>query len=181
MEDLLAQFGYIAVFIGTFLEGETILALAGLAASNGYLTLPKVMALAVAGAFLGDQACFFLGRRYGQRILARFPSLAAKAPRVHELIRRWDAPVVIVLRFCYGLRIAGPIVIGTAGISPWRLAFFNFIGTLIWAPIVASIGYFAGQAIQHWLGRIQHLQIAALMLVVLAAMVAWFLFQSRRR
>lgn len=181
MEDLLAQFGYIAVFIGTFLEGETILALAGLAASNGYLTLPKVMALAVAGAFLGDQACFFLGRRYGHRILARFPSLAAKAPRVHELIRRWDAPVVIVLRFCYGLRIAGPIVIGTAGISPWRLAFFNFIGTLIWAPIVASIGYFAGQAIQHWLGRIQHLQIAALMLVVLAAMVAWFLFQSRRR
>jgi membrane protein DedA with SNARE-associated domain len=181
VEDLLAQFGYIAVFIGTFLEGETILALAGLAASNGYLDLPHVMAIAVAGAFLGDQACFFAGRRYGHRVLARFPSLAAKAPRVQQLIRKWDAPVVIVLRFCYGLRIAGPIVIGTCGISPWRLAFFNFIGTLIWAPLVASIGYFAGQAIQHWLGKIQHLQIAILMAIVLAAMVAWFLFQSRRR
>jgi membrane protein DedA with SNARE-associated domain len=181
VEDLLVQFGYIAVFIGTFLEGETILALAGFAASNGYLELPKVMSVAVAGAFLGDQACFFVGRRYGQRILARFPSLAAKAPRVQDLIRRWDAPAVVLLRFCYGLRIAGPIVIGSCGISPWRLAFFNFIGTLIWAPIVASVGYFAGQAIQHWLGRIQHLQIAVLMLIVLAAMVAWFLVQSRRR
>jgi membrane protein DedA with SNARE-associated domain len=181
VEELLAQFGYIAVFIGTFLEGETILALAGFAASNGYLTLPKVMGVAVCGAFLGDQACFFLGRRYGQRILARFPSLAAKAPRVQALIRRWDAPVVVVLRFCYGLRIAGPIVIGTCGISPWRLAFFNFIGTLIWAPLVAAVGYFAGQALSHWLGKIQHLQIAVLMLIVLAAMVAWFLFQSRRR
>jgi membrane protein DedA with SNARE-associated domain len=63
MEDLLVQFGYIAVFVGTFLEGETILALAGFAASNGYLLLPKVMAVAVVGAFLGDQACFFVGGR----------------------------------------------------------------------------------------------------------------------
>lgn len=181
MEDLLIQFGYVAVFLGTFLEGETILALAGLAAANGYLSFPGVVGMAVMGAFLGDQTCFFVGRRYGQRILARFPSLAAKAPRVHELIRRWDAPAVVLLRFCYGLRIAGPIIIGSSGISAWRLAFFNFIGTLIWAPIVATVGYFAGQAIQHWIGRIQHVQLAVLMLVVLAAMVGWFVFQSRRR
>ena len=181
MEDLLAQFGYIAVFIGTFLEGETILALAGLAASNGYLTLTNVILVAIVGAFLGDQTCFFLGRRYGNRILGRFPTLAAKAPRVQNLLRRWDAPAVMLLRFCYGLRIAGPIIIGSSGISAWRLAFFNFIGTLIWAPIVATIGYFAGQAIQHWIGRIQHVQLAVLMLVILAAMVAWFVFQSRRR
>src|SRR5688572_1229681 len=108
MEDLLTQFGYVAVFIGTFLEGETILALAGFAASDGWLSLPKVIAIAIVGAFLGDQVCFFLGRRYGERILARYPSLAAKAPRVQALLRRWDAPAVIVLRFCYGLRIAGP-------------------------------------------------------------------------
>ena len=181
MEDLLAQFGYIAVFIGTFLEGETILALAGFAAADGWLSLPKVIAIAVAGAFLGDQACFFLGRRYGARILASYPSLAAKAPRVQALLRRWDAPAVIVLRFCYGLRIAGPIIIGTCGISPWRLALFNFIGTLIWAPLIAGIGYIAGGAIQQWLGKFQHAQIALLMLLVLAAMIAWLLVQWRRR
>jgi len=181
MEDLLAQFGYIAVFIGTFLEGETILALAGLAASNGYLSFGGVVGFAVMGAFLGDQACFFIGRRYGHRVLARFPSLAAKAPHVQQLMHRWNAPVVIVLRFCYGLRIAGPIVIGTCGISPWRLAFFNLIGTLIWAPTVAGIGYLAGQAIQQWLGRFQHAQLALLMFIVLAAMIGWIVFQARRR
>jgi membrane protein DedA with SNARE-associated domain len=181
VEALIVQFGYVAVFIGTFLEGETILALAGLAASNGYLSFSGIVAVGVVGAFLGDQACFFVGRRYGARILARFPSLATKAPRVQELIRRWDAPAVIVLRFCYGLRIAGPIVIGSCGISPWRLALFNFIGTLIWAPLVAGIGYIAGQAIQQWLGKIQHAQIAILMLIVLAAMIGWFIVQWRRR
>ena len=181
MEHLLEQFGYIAVFIGTFLEGETILALAGFAASNGYLSLPNVIGLAILGAFLGDQACFFVGRRYGVRILQRYPSLAAKAPRVQQLIRKWDAPAVILLRFCYGLRIAGPIVIGTCGISAWRLAFFNFLGTLIWAPLVAVVGYVAGQAIQQWLGHFKHLQIALLMMIVLAAMVIWFFVQWRRR
>ena len=181
MEDLLAQFGYIAVFIGTFLEGETILALAGVAAAHGYMSYWAIVGVAIVGAFLGDQACFFIGRRYGPRILNRFPSLAAKAPRVQELLRRWDAPAVIVLRFAYGLRLAGPIVIGTCGISPWRLAMFNFIGTLIWAPLIAGIGYLAGGAIQQWLGKFQHAQIALLMLLILAAMIAWFLVQWRRR
>jgi len=120
LQDYITQFGYFAVFVGTFLEGETVLALGGLAAAYGYLSLPGVMAVAVVGAFAGDQTAFFIGRRYGVRLIARYPTLAAKAPRVQALVRRWDAPAVILLRFCYGLRIAGPIVIGSCGIPAWR-------------------------------------------------------------
>src|SRR5207248_11793758 len=140
-----------------------------------------VTGVAIVGGFLGDQACFFVGRRYGPRVLARYPSLAAKAPRVQAIVRRWDAAAVIVLRFCYGLRIAGPIVIGSCGISPWRLAFFNFIGTLLWAPIVTSVGYVAGQALESWLGRMRHVQIVLVMLVVLAVVIVWFVLHWRRR
>ncbi|HEX9431393.1 MAG TPA: DedA family protein [Burkholderiales bacterium] len=181
MTDLIAQFGYLAIFLGTFLEGETVLALGGVAAAYGYLSLPGVIAVAVLGAFAGDQCCFYMGRRYGARVIARFPSLAAKAPRVQALVRRWDATAVILLRFCYGLRVAGPILIGSCGISPWRLAFFNFIGTLLWAPLIASIGYAAGQALEAWMGRVQHAQIVLLMLVVLAIVIAWFVLHWRRR
>jgi membrane protein DedA with SNARE-associated domain len=181
MEDLIANFGYAAVFIGTFLEGETILALAGVAAAHGYMSYWATVGVAIVGAFLGDQACFFIGRRYGIRILNRFPTLAAKAPRVQNLLRRWDAPAVIGLRFAYGLRIAGPIVIGTCGISPWRLAFFNFIGTLIWAPLIAGIGYVAGYALHEWLGKLKHAQMGLLVAIVLAALIAWYIFQRRKR
>src|SRR5919201_3715140 len=149
MEDIVANLGYIAIFIGTFFEGETVLALGGVAAAYGYLHFSYVVAVAIVGGFLGDQACFYVGRRYGPRVLARYPSLAAKAPRVQAIVRRWDAMALIVLRFVYGLRIAGPLVIGSCGISPWRLAFFNFIGVLIRAPLVASIGYLAWQAVEH--------------------------------
>src|SRR4051812_46174186 len=111
MDELIGQLGYFAIFLGTFLEGESVLALGGVAASYGYLSLPNVMMVAVMGAFLGDQCCFYIGRRFGPSILARYPSIAAKAGRVQALVRRWDAPAVILLRFMYGLRIAGPIVI----------------------------------------------------------------------
>ena len=90
VEALISDFGYVAVFIGTFLEGETILALGGLAAAHGYLSFWTIVGVAIAGAFLGDQACFFFGRRYGPGILRRFPKLAAKAPRVQRILRRWD-------------------------------------------------------------------------------------------
>ena len=180
VSDLLADFGYLAVFIGTFLEGETVLILAGLAAQHGYLSYWAVVAVAIVGGFLGDQVYFFIGRRYGNRLLARFPSLARRAPRVHALLRRWDVLAVILLRFVYGLRIAGPIVIGSCGISPWRLALFNFIGVLIWAPLIAGIGYFAGQALQDWVGRLHHAQLFMLMGVLLAIAIGWLLVQWRR-
>ena len=180
MESLAGPLGYLAVFIGTVLEGETVLALAGVAAAHGHLALAGVIAVAITGAFIGDQTCFYIGRRYGPRILARYPRIAAKAPRVQELVRRWDAPAVILLRFLYGLRIAGPIVIASCGISPWRLAFFNFIGVLIWAPLVAGIGYFAGQALEAWLGRLQGAQMALAFVVVLIALGAaiWLIFRK---
>lgn len=179
VEALVAQFGYLAVFLGTLIEGESILALAGVAVAHGYLSWWSVVGLAVAGAFLGDQACFFIGRRYGARLLQRFPKLAAKAPRVQEFVRRWDAAAVILLRFAYGLRIAGPIVVGSCGISPWRLAFFNFIGTLLWAPLVAGIGYLAGYALHEWLGRLKGAQFVLLAAVALATAAAWLLLRRR--
>jgi membrane protein DedA with SNARE-associated domain len=180
VEALITNLGYLAVLIGTFLEGETVLAVAGLAAAHGYLSFWAIVGVAITGAFLGDQACFFIGRRYGQRILDRFPTLAAKAPRVQQIVRRWDAAAVILLRFAYGLRLAGPIVIGTCGISPWRLAFFNFLGTLLWAPLVAGIGYVAGYALYEWLGKLKHVQLGLLAGFALATAVTWLLLRRRR-
>jgi membrane protein DedA with SNARE-associated domain len=173
--------GYFAVFVGTLLEGETVLFLAGLAAQHGYLSLPLVVLIAATGGFIGDQCFFFIGRRYGPRLLVRFPWLAAKAPRVYALLRRWDMLAIIVVRFLYGLRIAGPIIIGSSGVPYWRLALFNFIGVLIWAPLVAGVGYFAGQAVQQWFGRVSHIDVLAVMAVLALLAVAWLLYQWRRR
>ncbi len=138
-----------------------------------------VVAVAVAGGFIGAQFFFWLGHRYGNRILARFPAIAAKAPKVQELLRRWDAPVIMVIRFLYGLRIAGPIVIGSAGIARWRLMLFNFLGALIWAPLVAGVGFVAGEAMEHVFKHAHHIQY--LVLIAIAAIIGLIYLLRRRR
>src|SRR5512143_230365 len=97
LEELVLQYGYLAVFIGTLLEGETILVLAGFAAHQGYLNLGLTMLAAFAGSATGDQLWFLLARRYGRGWVARRPGLAAKlAPAARWLERN---PTLFILGF----------------------------------------------------------------------------------
>jgi len=73
LESIVDTYGYVAVLLGTFLEGETILVLGGFAAHRGYLALPGVILAAFIGSLCGDQLFFFLGRRHSQAVLARRP------------------------------------------------------------------------------------------------------------
>jgi len=58
LQSIVENYGYAAILIGTFLEGETILVLAGLAAHQGYLILTWVILAAFAGSLCGDQLFF---------------------------------------------------------------------------------------------------------------------------
>ncbi|WP_424792969.1 DedA family protein, partial [Pseudomonas aeruginosa] len=71
LQQFLQDFGYFALFLGTFFEGETILVLAGFLAFRGYMQLDTVILTAFLGSYAGDQLWYFLGRRHGRRLLAR--------------------------------------------------------------------------------------------------------------
>lgn len=145
---LIQQYGYYAVFVGAFLEGETILALAGLAAHRGYLDFLTVTLLAGLAGFLGDQFFFFLGRTRGAQILARFPDARERAHRFDDLLARWHAPLIVAIRFLYGFRILGPILLGMGRCPSWKFVVYNAIGAAIWAPLVAGAGWAFGHAVE---------------------------------
>lgn len=152
---LIQSYGYWAVAAGTFLEGETVLLAAAAAASHDYLRFPAVLAIATVFGFLGDQLFFFLGHRYGAKLVTRFPSLEPRIARVQALLRRYDAPLILAIRFLYGLRVAGPLAIGASGVHWARFAILNFAGAAIWATVIGCIGYGLGRGLSHvlpWLG-----------------------------
>ena len=168
---LIDSYGYLAVFLGAFLEGETILALAGLAAFRGYLDLYKVIALAMFAGFLGDQFYFFLGRFKGNKVLARFPKMHGRAQRFDAMLSRWHAPLIVGIRFMYGFRIVGPILLGMGRVPAWKFMLYNFIGAALWAPLVTAIGYFFGGAVKASLGhlkRYEHWIFGAVLLMGIA-------------
>jgi membrane protein DedA with SNARE-associated domain len=166
---LLHQYGYLALAAGTFFEGETMLALAGWAAREGYLSLRWVIALAALCGTIGDQFFFLLGGYFGPRMEARHPKLAVKTARMHELLRRYDAFAIVAVRFLYGLRIAGPIAIGSSGIHWARFALYNALGAIIWAIAVAMLGYTLGPSVEQFIRKMWGLQKDLLIAIVLAA------------
>jgi membrane protein DedA with SNARE-associated domain len=183
LASLIQNWGYPAVFAGSLLEGETVLALAAIAAHRGYLALPFVIAVAAAGGFVGDQIYFVVGRFAGDRVLARWPRLRPGARRVRQLLARYDTPLILGVRFMYGLRTVGPIAIGMSGVHWLRFALLNLAGATVWAALVGGIGYALGEALTRVLGDLKRVEewVFGIVLVGGLALVAWLRRRGRRR
>jgi membrane protein DedA with SNARE-associated domain len=174
LQGFIETYGYVAVFIGCFLEGETVLVLAGFAAHMGYMSMPWVMATAALAGFCGDQAAFFAGRRYGPRLLAWSPRLAAAQPLILAKLSRHANLVIFMLRFAWGLRIASPIIIGASGLPLSRFAPPNAAGAIVWAIVIGGAGYLFGAAFTTMLAHAKHYEeIAFIGLAVVVLVATW--------
>jgi len=178
---LVEAYGYAALFVGAFLEGETILALAGLAASRGYLDFATVVAIAMVAGFLGDQFFFLIGRHRGQALLRRFPQWQRRAQRFDALLARWHAPLIVALRFMYGFRILGPIMLGMGRCNAWKFVAWNFVGACLWAPLIAGLGYAFGAMLESALQDLEHAELAAAALVATIGCVLALVHHLRER
>lgn len=148
LQELIVEHGYLALFVGTFLEGETILIIAGYLAQGGLLELPWVVLSAFLGSFLGDQTFFFLGRWKGIRFLDKRPAWRRNSQRAFALLNRHKLAVVLGFRFLYGIRNVTPFIIGSGGMSPWAFGALNFTGALAWAITFGCAGYNLGTLVE---------------------------------
>ncbi len=181
LTQLVADYGYLGVLVGSVLEGETVLVLAGFAAHQGYLSFLWVVVIAWCGGVLGDQALFFLGRRYGAQLLRRFPHLNPGVQRVNGLLQRQNAKAIIGVRFMYGLRTVGLIAIGMSDVPVWRFVVLNLIGAALWAPLFGGLGYLFGNTLEWLFADIKRYEDAVLALIVGAALVLGLARRLRRR
>jgi membrane protein DedA with SNARE-associated domain len=175
LKEYLQVYGYWVLFIGTFLEGEAILIMAGFLAFQGYLNLAGVIVTAFAGSFLGDQFYFYLGYYKGKAILRRFHSIARKFREALRLIEKYGALVAFFSRFTYGLRIVLPLILGVTTLPPRTFLWINMASALSWATIFSLAGYLFGKSASLFLedvGRYEHYLVLILMGCVMSAWLA---------
>ncbi len=183
LEALIGRYGYAAIFIGTLLEGETILVLGGFAAHRGILHLPGVMLAAFLGSLASDQFLFYLGRRHGDRWLGRHPRWQPRIERARRLLDRHHTLVIVSFRFLYGLRNITPFALGLSNVPATRFAVLNAIGAATWAVVISLLGWSVGEAAERTIGHLKRYEtlIAAGIVVVGAALWAWHALAARRR
>jgi len=175
---LIHVYGYLAILIGCFLEGETILLLGGVAAEQGYLSLPGVIAAAFIGSMSGDQLFFYIGRRYGPGLIERKPRLKKAAVRLQGWIESYQTSLVLGFRFLYGLRSAAPFVFGISGIGRRRFALLNALGAAVWAVVLGYGGYLAGHVFVTATAYFKHYELAVLGFAALGAGI-WLMSRYR--
>ncbi|HYB43702.1 MAG TPA: DedA family protein [Candidatus Methylomirabilis sp.] len=188
---LLDTWGYVAIFaivilgnLGLPVPEETVLTISGYLAWQGQLRFSLVALVGVVSAVAGDNMAYWLGRRYGQRILGR---LAVAAPdrveRARAFVLRYGMHAVFIARFVAGLRfMAGPLA-GCTGLGPWRFFIANFFGALIYVPVVVAAGYAIGYGFGDRIERFRRAagvaERVALIAVAVAALTFW-IARSRR-
>jgi membrane protein DedA with SNARE-associated domain len=173
---LIAAHGYWILGVGCVLEGETVLVLAALAAHRGYLNPAAVVTIATVCAFGGNQSFFWLGRRHGTALLERWPALATRSAKVRRLIERHPSLAAFAVRFAYGMRVAGPMMIGASSMPPLRFAVLNALSAIAWVLLVGAAGWLFGDAALAILGHLAHLE-GWLFGALVAALIAWRLLR----
>jgi membrane protein DedA with SNARE-associated domain len=175
---LIEEYGYWLLAADSLLEGQTILVLAGFAARRGRLSLFAVLGIAAVASFVGNQFYFWLGRMHGPSVLVRWPSMAQQFDRIYRLFAHYPATVIVGIRFVYGLRIAGPVVIGMSPISGSRFALLNGVGAGLWAFVVTGIGWVFGHAAEL---IVDEMGLVAMWLVLGLVVVGGIMWWTKRK
>jgi membrane protein DedA with SNARE-associated domain len=181
---LLDQYGhtlfYALTFCWTALEGETFVIVAGYLAHKGLISFPLLLTFAWLGSFCGDQIYFYLGRRYGARLITRFPRWRPGTDRALALIERNSTWFILTFRFIYGIRNVSSFAVGMSHVRWRRFCMLNFCAAGLWAVSFSGFGYFAASAARRMFGTAPEQVVTYVGLGVLLLFCCFVYFQLRR-
>jgi membrane protein DedA with SNARE-associated domain len=179
---LVSTYGYWAIFFVVSLEsagiplpGETVLVGAAIyAGQTGGLAIERVILAAAAGAIVGDNIGYWVGREFGTGLLERHGHYIGVTPQKlrlgQYLFMRWGGWIVFVGRFIALLRMLAAVLAGANRLEPGRFFLFNATGGLLWAHVFGLGGYYLTSAFTRIEGPFAF---AAFVLVALGIVHIW--------
>lgn len=187
---LLSVYGYGLVLFAVALEsagvpmpGETVLVTAAVYAGTTHrLEIAGVIAAAAAGAIVGDNIGFWVGREAGPAILARFGRLAGLDERRQKLGQylffRFGGAIVFFGRFVAFLRAFAALLAGVNRLPPLRFFAYNAAGGIVWATIFGLGGYALGAEFHRIAGPFGLTMLAA---AVVAVFFGWRFYRHHEQ
>ncbi|MFL5843719.1 MAG: DedA family protein [Solirubrobacteraceae bacterium] len=190
LTDVAKDYGIVALFaliavetMGIPVPGETALIAAGIFASQGHLSIEAVIVAAAAAAILGDNVGFFIGRKYGRRLLMSdrgpFPEHRKKLIALGEPFFEKHGPKAVFLgRWVAGLRITAAWLAGAHHMRWPTFTFWNALGGTCWAISIGLVSYYLGHTAET---VFKTAGLAGLGAAALLGVVAYTIHRVRRR
>jgi len=138
-----------SIFIGLVIPGDVILALGGVYAAQHKLNLVGVIVIGTLAAIAGESIGFWLGRRFGVRLVRRFPfageGLAKRIEQSQDYFRRHGGKTVAIGRYATAAGAFIPFTAGAARMPYLRFLVFDVPAVAVWATGISIFGYFFGR------------------------------------
>ena len=180
---LLTTYGYGAVLLFVAIEsigipfpGETMLLVAAIYAGTTHrLSLPLVIVAAAAGAIVGDNIGFWVGREGGYRLLRRYGRYLhldeRKLKLGQYLFLKHGGKVVFFGRFVAVLRAWAAFLAGVNRMRWRRFLLFNALGGVVWATLYGVGGYLLGNNVHRLTGPVRIITFVLAALVIIALLI----------
>lgn len=166
---------YGILFVYCSLKSGSLPLFAGFAAQTGSLDLASVSIATFMGGYLGDEARFWISRRYGSGILERLPRINRLVETGKNLLDRYGAAYIFLYRYPKGMRTIGALPVGLTGMRWHNFTFLNASSAAVWTTLLVGAGYLFGSAIeQAVVANWGSYSILALMLFVLLTLIVWW-------
>lgn len=167
IEPFFLSYGILVLFFAVMLEnagiplpGETVLLVAGFYAHQGHFDLALVMAVAAAGAIVGDNFGYGIGRSVGRAFIDRWGRWLLLRPervaKIEGFFHRHGDKTILVARFLPGLRVFAALFAGMSRMRWPVFLMYNAMGAVLWSVTISLLGYFFGASLpvlEKWIGR----------------------------
>jgi membrane protein DedA with SNARE-associated domain len=187
---LLLSYGLILLFSAVAIEsagipvpGETALVTAAFLASQGHYSIVAVIAVAAAGAIIGDNIGYWIGREGGRKLLERWGPVrryADKAlPPAERFFEKHGAKAVFFGRFIAFLRVTAAWLAGISRMTWWRFLLWNAAGGILWAIVISLLAYQFGKAAADAVSRYGLVAVAVIVMIALAGFFGMRFWKKR--
>ncbi len=191
LQTILSSWGYAAVlgFVGIEssgipFPGETMLVAAAVYAGTGHLNIVFVIVAGAAGAILGDNLGYAVGRTGGRALVERYGKYirvdTSKLATAERFFAKHGDKTVFFGRFVAVLRAWAAFLAGLNRMHWIKFGAFNAAGGIVWATLYGLLGFELGKNLALLHKVEQTLGVAGVVAAVVVVVAAFILHRRRR-
>ena len=175
MEDIIRDWGYLALFLYSFGGGFVGLVVAGVLSYSGDLNIYISILVAGISNFLGDQFLFFIARKNKNYAKDMMKKYGRKIALAHLLMRKYGSFVIFVQKYIYGIKTLVPLAMGITKYSAIKFSIFNALAAVLWACVIGYASFTAGEYI---LSLGEDFKYVGLFTIVLIILIISYVFKK---